>query len=288
MKTTVYPHTPERPTRASGSSKLSESGYAQVSTGPRSRLLARPACPKLVQKGIRAAELYFPQLVQLALIAKAFLQVCLLLVVKELLKCRKRMVCTTCDADRGSARAALARAGFLKHSSAGARAGTKEGAGEGASALCGEGSRVAPDGVPIPRGFFFDESSRFFRTGPAREFAPRSRHNGLRRAIAVLVILLLSGCLSVPRDREPPFYASKELFVACEAADVGTTLYALHLGALEMNPFGLWIILGLKAIVTYNRYRLDKQINEEGGGIVLNVIACSPIPNNVNVIKQLR
>lgn len=109
-----------------------------------------------------------------------------------------------------------------------------------------------------------------------------------RPLVTLLLVLFLSGCLSIPRDQEPPFYASKELFVACQGADVATTLYALHLGALEMNPLGLWFILGLKALVTYNRYRLDKEINEEGGGIVLNVIACSPIPNNVNVIKQLR
>lgn len=171
MKTTVYPHTPERPTRASGSSKLSESGYAQVSTGPRSRLLARPACPNLVRKRIGWAELYFPQLVQLFLIAKAFLQVCLLLVVKELLKCRKRMVCTTCDADRGSARAALARAGFLKHSFPAGRAGTKEGVGEGASPLCGERSRVAPAWLHRSRGIFFGVFFRrfFFRDSRARD-----------------------------------------------------------------------------------------------------------------------
>jgi hypothetical protein len=104
----------------------------------------------------------------------------------------------------------------------------------------------------------------------------------------LLVLFLLTGCLSIPRDQEPPLYASKELFVACQAADVGTTLYALHLGAVEMNPFGLWFILGLKVWVSFQRYRLDKEINEEGGGIVLNVIACSPIPNNVNVINKLR
>lgn len=175
MKTTVYPHTPERPTRATGSSKLSESGYAQVSTGPRSRLLARPACPNLVRKRIGWAELYFPQLVQLFLIAKAFLQVCLLLLVKELLKCRKRNVCTTHEADRGSARAALARAGFLKHSSAGARAGTKEGAGCRASALSGERSRVAPDGFPCARGFFSGVFFQRFFFNDRHQSAPQPR-----------------------------------------------------------------------------------------------------------------
>lgn len=110
----------------------------------------------------------------------------------------------------------------------------------------------------------------------------------MRRQLVTLLLVLLSGCLSVPRDQEPPFYASKELFVACEAADVGTTWYALAHGAVELNPLGLVFILGLKAIVTYNRYRLDKEINEEGGGIVLNVIACAPVINNVNVIKHLR
>lgn len=176
MKTTVIPHTPERPTRATGSYKLSESGYAQVSTGPRSRLLARPERPNLVRKSIGWAELYFPQLVQLFLIAKAFLQVCLLLLVKELLKCRKRMVCTTCDADRGSARAALARAGFLKHSFPAGRAGTKEGVGEGASALNGEACRVAPAWVPCAhqrffggfRSDFFSTVSKIFQRGPSR------------------------------------------------------------------------------------------------------------------------
>jgi len=111
----------------------------------------------------------------------------------------------------------------------------------------------------------------------------------VRRAIVtLLVVLLLSGCLSIPRDQEPPFYASKELFVACQAADVGTTWYALAHGAVEMNPVGIWIALGLKALVSYKRYSLDKQINEEGGGIVLNVIACTPVINNVHVIEKLR
>lgn len=104
--------------------------------------------------------------------------------------------------------------------------------------------------------------------------------------ITLLAAIFLSGCLSIPRDQDPPFYASKELFVACQVADVGTTWYALHLGAVELNPLGFLLIGGIKLLAIILRYKRDKDINEEGGGIVLNVIACAPVVNNVLVIKK--
>lgn len=76
--------------------------------------------------------------------------------------------------------------------------------------------------------------------------------------------------------------------VACEAADVATTWYALAHGAVEANPLGLGFIAILKVVAVMQRYKYDKEINEEGGGIVINAIACLPVVNNLSVIKSLK
>jgi hypothetical protein len=96
----------------------------------------------------------------------------------------------------------------------------------------------------------------------------------------------LSGCVSFPQDKVP-FYASKEGMVACQAADVGTTWYALAHGAVEMNPLGIGLILVLKAVAIVGRYKYDQEINEQGAGITLNVISCLPVVNNLQVIRSL-
>lgn len=99
----------------------------------------------------------------------------------------------------------------------------------------------------------------------------------------------MSGCVYVKPDEPVPFYASKELMAACEVADVGTTVYAIHwLGAVELNPLGLVAIFAIKGYALYRRYHYDKEIGQEGAGLILNTIACAPVINNVTVIKELR
>src|SRR5258708_1867102 len=110
----------------------------------------------------------------------------------------------------------------------------------------------------------------------------------MRIKLCLLFILVwLSGCVSFPQDKVP-FYASKEGMVACQTADVATTAYALHLGAVELNPLGIGFILVLKGLAIVSRYKYDKEINEQGAGIALNVISCLPVVNNIKVIEELK
>lgn len=102
----------------------------------------------------------------------------------------------------------------------------------------------------------------------------------------LFIICLLSGCVSFPQDQQP-FYASKEGMVACQAADVATTWWALAHGAVELNPIGIGFILVMKAVAVVGRYKYDKEINEQGAGITLNVVSCLPVVNNLNVMRSL-
>lgn len=97
----------------------------------------------------------------------------------------------------------------------------------------------------------------------------------------------MSGCVSFPQDKVP-FYASKEGMLACEVADAGTTWLALSHGAVELNPLGIGFILVMKVIAVASRYKYDKEINAEGGGIIINTIACLPVVNNVNVLRNIK
>lgn len=76
--------------------------------------------------------------------------------------------------------------------------------------------------------------------------------------------------------------------MACQAADVATTWYAIAHGAVEMNPLGIGFIIVMKAVAVVGRYKYDKEINEQGAGITLNVVSCLPVVNNLNVIKELK
>ena len=110
-----------------------------------------------------------------------------------------------------------------------------------------------------------------------------------RCAAAALLSLSLSACVAFQPGEKPPLYASKELFAACEVADAATTWYAVHiLGAVELNPAGLALIGGLKVLVVWMRYDKDEQINQEGGGVLLNAIACVPPVLNLRTIVELR
>ena len=57
----------------------------------------------------------------------------------------------------------------------------------------------------------------------------------MKRFIAVLALVLLSGCATVGRDRA----------VQAHQADIGSTAVALAMGAAEGNPLG-WLALPLK------------------------------------------
>jgi hypothetical protein len=174
MMKTVISLIPCRSARAVGASELSESGYAPVSTQARSDLLARSGCTNLVQTRIDGSKLYKACFVQPALILKTFLQVCLLMVVKVLLKHRRRNVSTSYV---NAARTLLARAGFLGRAWRHARWDLKEGEGVGAGALWGGGAPGCPDGVPVPRGIFFDGRPPVFSSATPAPAAPPSRQD---------------------------------------------------------------------------------------------------------------
>lgn len=109
----------------------------------------------------------------------------------------------------------------------------------------------------------------------------------MRKSLLVL-LFFLSGCVVVPQGQDAPWYASEGLFDACQGADVATTLYAVAHGAVELNPLGLPLIIALKGLVVWMRHDKDDEIKAEGGGVVLNIISCAPVINNLKVIKELK
>lgn len=70
--------------------------------------------------------------------------------------------------------------------------------------------------------------------------------------LVILLIFLLSGCATVGTitDAAPDVAKSPTTFLACKAADVGLTAYALHTGLfIEKNPF-IAPLIGHKATAT--------------------------------------
>jgi hypothetical protein len=115
------------------------------------------------------------------------------------------------------------------------------------------------------------------------------------RAIATLGLgVALAACTTadVKPDAKPTLgdkvaavTGSKEVFAACEVADILTTWKALALGATEMSAFPFGLLVLLHAGVVWVRYHYDDQI-DKGGGTVVNILACLPLINNIQVIKQ--
>ena len=90
---------------------------------------------------------------------------------------------------------------------------------------------------------------------------------------------------------------SKKLFAACRVGDVATTIKADKLGGHEMNPImrpfvnGAWFgvkyikfitVQGLIVVGFWNYWGSIRQDLKPA----INIISCSPIPNNIKVIHD--
>jgi len=84
---------------------------------------------------------------------------------------------------------------------------------------------------------------------------------------------------------------SRELMATCQTLDTATTLYALHLGAVETNGFvafftahpALFVIM--KGALTWWMWTSWDEIDPPIK-VTINVISCYPVPGNIRTIRQ--
>ena len=99
------------------------------------------------------------------------------------------------------------------------------------------------------------------------------------RSVRILSMLLLSGCAQL---------ASDGAIIGCQAADVGTTAYALRHGAVEANPLlqnmNIGTMLAVKALLAWGIVTfVPKQ--DVVARSTLNVLACGTAIHNINVVR---
>ena len=107
----------------------------------------------------------------------------------------------------------------------------------------------------------------------------------MKRLIAIAPLSVLLGCSTL---------ASKEAVVGCQAADAGTTLYALDAGARELNPIVGTMLATLgptgfvlaKAGVTLFLLNVHSTV-PMGIMAVANGITCGAAANNARVAARL-
>jgi hypothetical protein len=96
---------------------------------------------------------------------------------------------------------------------------------------------------------------------------------------------MLAGCTAL---------ASREAVVVCQAADTGTTLYGLSLGARETNPVVRWILdhfgkegfVAVKAGVTLAVLHYYPVISQDLLAVA-DGITCAAAANNLRVARKL-
>jgi uncharacterized protein YceK len=98
----------------------------------------------------------------------------------------------------------------------------------------------------------------------------------MKRIIAVLAIVLLSGCASVGRDRA----------VQAHQADIGSTAVALALGAVEANPLGL-LALPLKWLQMREIAALPDAATRAEASLRVAAVTNGAVANNVCVAATL-
>ena len=104
----------------------------------------------------------------------------------------------------------------------------------------------------------------------------------MKNLLVLCSFLFFTGCASVG-----DVVTSKEVFVACRAADIATTKIAMAEGAYEMSSFPFPILVVLNIVVSIWAWHTWDQIDTAGKAIA-NTISCLPVVNNVNVINQMK
>lgn len=85
--------------------------------------------------------------------------------------------------------------------------------------------------------------------------------------------------------------AEKEVVVGCQTADAVTTIYAMHHGAVELNPIPFPLLMALKVfIIVWALKHTEEEWEKEdkGARAVIAVAGCAPAVNNLNVIRSLK
>lgn len=99
----------------------------------------------------------------------------------------------------------------------------------------------------------------------------------------LLVVIALPGCSMLE---------SRELLVACRAADTVTTIQIVRNGGVERNPLlrnivmgHHWLLfVGLEAAITWfvwSQWDDVPQVYKPA----INILGCSPVPNNLLVLR---
>jgi hypothetical protein len=105
------------------------------------------------------------------------------------------------------------------------------------------------------------------------------------RALA-LSLVFLTGCASL--DKATDAMATRKTAVVCQAADLGTTAYALHVGAVEMNfipiPALFALKLGLMAWIWWGTTDESWALSDKSTRIFVSALGCIPAASNINVI----
>lgn len=94
----------------------------------------------------------------------------------------------------------------------------------------------------------------------------------------MLVLAALAGCSML---------ASKEVAVGCQVADIATTARALHLSATayETNALPIPLLFAFKIALAVYIWKSDWDKAPEEPRIIVNALACAPIPGNLKVAK---
>lgn len=103
---------------------------------------------------------------------------------------------------------------------------------------------------------------------------------------SILILLLLSGCATLQDVAVSP-----NTTAVCSAADVATTAFALHHGAVESNPviklllkpFGIFGYAAFSGFIVYEIYEHYKEIPPAEMGAV-NGIRCGAAISNLRFI----
>jgi hypothetical protein len=100
----------------------------------------------------------------------------------------------------------------------------------------------------------------------------------LRVVVALILVVVLQGCAALQ---------SKEVAIACQVADVGTTMYGKHIGAVETNPLvpNNNALLFIKAAIVALLWTQWDKMDDFGRGAA-TILSCLPVGNNIAAIRE--
>lgn len=97
------------------------------------------------------------------------------------------------------------------------------------------------------------------------------------KTFAFTLAILLTGCSTL---------ATKEVAIGCQVADIVTTYRALHMGAVELNPIPIPLLLAIKLgliVWIWKSETWDKESKVTRSAVSL--LGCIPAINNIKVTR---